>query len=65
MGAIRGAIRDAIRKWIPDVTVSNIDIKNQQDGIEYVYIELILPDNTLATLPISTASFNINGTVTR
>jgi len=63
--AIPEAIRDAIRKWIPDVTVSNIDIKNQQDGIEYVYIELILPDNTLATLPINTASFNINGTVTR
>jgi phage baseplate assembly protein W len=63
--AIPKALKDAIGIWIPDVKVSNITIQNQQDGYEYVYLELVLPNNTLATLPINTATFNINGTVTR
>jgi len=63
--AIPKALRDAIGIWVPDVKVSSIKIQNQQDGNEYVYIELVLPDNTLATLPVNTATFNINGTVTR
>ena len=63
--AIPKAITYAISSWIPDVKVSNITVQSQQDGNEYVYLELILPDNTVATLPINTATFNINGTVTR
>jgi phage baseplate assembly protein W len=63
--ATPGALRAAIARWIPDVKVNNITMKDQQDGIEYVTIELILPDNTITTLPVSTATFNLNGTVIR
>ena len=63
--AIPAAIRAAIARWIPDVQVYNITMQDQQDGIEYVNIQLVLPDNTLTTLPVSTATFNIDGTVIR
>jgi len=63
--ATPAAIRDAISRWIPDVKVKTIKMKDQQDGIEYVTIELILPDNTVTTLPVSTATFNLNGSVIR
>jgi phage baseplate assembly protein W len=63
--ATPAAIQDAIARWIPDVKVKSIRMKDQQDGIEYVTIDLILPDNTITTLPISTATFNLDGTVLR
>ena len=63
--ATPGALRAAISRWIPDVRVSNITMQDQQDGIEYVTIELVLPDNTITTLPVSTATFNLDGTVIR
>jgi len=63
--AIPAALRAAISRWIPDVQVQGITIHDQQDGIEYVDIRLVLPDNTIATLPVSTATFNIDGTVIR
>jgi len=63
--AIPAAIRSAIVRWIPDVQVNNIKMQDQQDGIEYVTLELILPDNTIATLPVNKATFNIDGMVTR
>lgn len=63
--ATPGAIKAAISRWIPDVKVENITMQDQQDGIEYVNIQLVLPDNTITTLPISTATFNIDGTVVR
>jgi len=63
--AIPKALTSAIRSWVPDVKIANISTQNQQDGNEYVYLELVLPDNTMATLPVNTATFNINGTVTR
>jgi phage baseplate assembly protein W len=63
--ATPGALTAAIVRWIPDVRVSKITMKDQQDGIEYVNIDLILPDNTVATLPVSTATFNLDGTVIR
>lgn len=63
--AIPAALQDAIARWIPDVKVNNIKLQDQQDGIEYVTLELVLPDNTVTTLPISTATFNIDGTVIR
>jgi phage baseplate assembly protein W len=63
--AIPKALTSAIRSWVPDVKIASISIQNQQDGNEYVYLELVLPDNTTATLPINTATFNINGTVTQ
>jgi phage baseplate assembly protein W len=63
--ATPGALTAAISRWIPDVRVTNITMQDQQDGIEYVNIELVLPDNTVATLPINTATFNLDGTVIR
>jgi phage baseplate assembly protein W len=63
--ATPGALRAAISRWIPDVRVNNITMRDQQDGIEYIDIELVLPDNTVTTLPVNTATLNIDGTVIR
>lgn len=63
--ATPAAIRAAISRWIPDVDVKSITMQDQQDGIEYVNIQLVLPDNTVTTLPVSTATFNLDGTVLR
>ena len=63
--ATPSALTAAISRWIPDVKVSKVTMQDQQNGIEYVNIELVLPDNTIATLPINTATFNLDGTVIR
>jgi phage baseplate assembly protein W len=63
--AIPAAIISAVSRWIPDVEVKKIDIKDNQDGIENVLVSLKLPDNTIATLPVSTATFKLDGTVVR
>lgn len=63
--ATPAALKSAIDRWIPDVKVNKITMQDQQDGTEYVNIELVLPDNTIATLPVNTATFNLDGTVIR
>lgn len=63
--AVPAAITAAVSIWIPDVEVKNIDIQDNQDGIKSVLLSLRLPDNTIATLPVSTATFKLDGTVVR
>ena len=63
--AIPIAIKEAVSKWIPEVAVTNVDIKfDPLSGIEYVTLELALPDDTVTTMSINTATFNMDGTVT-
>lgn len=65
-GAITQAITLAVSKWIPEVSISSIEIGNASpDGIKDVTIGLILPDNSLYTLAVNTALFNYDGTITR
>jgi len=63
--AIPIAIRGAVAKWIPEVQVSKVNINfDELEGTENVTLELLLPDDTVTTLNISTATFNMDGTVT-
>lgn len=63
--AIPIAIRAAVAKWIPEVEVTDVNIKfDPLNGIEYVTLSLALPDNTVTTMSINTATFNMDGTVT-
>ena len=63
--AIPVAIREAVAKWIPEVEVSTVDIKfSELDGIENVTLELVLPGDTVTTMDINIATFNMDGTVT-
>jgi phage baseplate assembly protein W len=63
--AIPIAIRGAVAKWIPEVQVSKVNVNfDELEGIENVTLELMLPDDTVTTLNVSTATFNMDGTVT-
>jgi phage baseplate assembly protein W len=63
--AIPIAIRGAVAKWIPEIQVSKVNVNfDELEGIENVTLELMLPDDTVTTLNISTATFNMDGTVT-
>jgi phage baseplate assembly protein W len=63
--AIPIAIKEAVAKWIPEVEVTNVSIDfDVLEGIEYVTLEVALPDNTVTTMSINTATFNMDGTVT-
>lgn len=63
--AIPIAIREAVSTWIPEVEVTDVDIKfDPLAGLEYVTLGVALPDNTFTTMSINTATFNMDGTVT-
>ena len=63
--AIPVAIRGAVAKWIPEVQVTAVDLSfTELDGIENVTLELALPGDTVTTMSINTATFNMDGTVT-
>jgi len=63
--AIPIAIRAAVAKWVPEVQVSEVNINfDELEGIEHVTLGLVLPDNIVTTMNISTATFNMDGTVT-
>jgi phage baseplate assembly protein W len=63
--AIESATKEAIKKWIPEVSVQSITIGEVgTDGAADVQIVVQLPDNTSASVSVSTASFGYSGTVT-
>jgi len=60
--AIPQAIKSAIKTWIPDikdvtVTVSGVDF----EGVDTVSISLVLPNDDVASLTSSLATFNYYG----
>ena len=64
--AIPIAISNAIRTWLPDLSVEKVEISGDEySGVVYVNLSLKLPNNTIATLKINTATFNYDGLVTR
>lgn len=63
--AIPIAIKESVSKWIPEVEIINVGINfDVIEGIEYVTLEVALPDDTVTTMNINTATFNMDGTVT-
>lgn len=64
--AVDQAVRQAIARWIPDIGIEKIDVGPvNQDGEAQVVITLIMPDNNLASVTLSTSTFGADGTITR
>ena len=64
--AVTGAIRKAVGRWLPDIEVTEVIIKNpNQDGAAQVEILVTIPGNISATLTTTTAIFGVDGTITR
>lgn len=62
--AVTDAIRVAVKRWIPEITVQNISVVNlTQDGKVNVEVSIVLPDFTSATVQVSSATLNPNGSV--
>jgi phage baseplate assembly protein W len=63
--AIPIAISEAVSRWIPQVSVTSVDFADENtNGTENVIVSLKLPDDTLTSLTINTATINYDGTTT-
>jgi len=63
--AIPIAISEAVSKWIPQVSVTSVEFSGENiNGTENVIVSLKLPDDTLTSLTINTATINYNGSTT-
>lgn len=60
------AIRTAMKTWLPDVTLEEINIASIDDsGILTINISLVLPDYSSTAVTIYTATLNPDGSTTR
>ena len=64
--AVSQAVRQAIARWLPDIGVNQISVGPvDQEGQAEVVITLVMPDSTLSSVTLSTATFGADGTITR
>ena len=64
--AVDKAVRSAIQTWLPVVQVSEVIVGEPgYDGISPVEIKLILPNNILTSLAVTTAIFHSDGSITK
>jgi phage baseplate assembly protein W len=64
--AIESAIRTAMRTWLPELTVENIDIRSTDDsGRVQVLLSLVLPDFSTTAVTIYSTTLNPDGSTTR
>lgn len=63
--AVQTAASEAIKKWIPQISVASINVAPlDSDGSAEVEIIINLPDNTTSSVSVNTSSFGYYGTVT-
>ena len=63
--SISQAVRKAVSVWMPEISVEQVLVSlPDQDGVAEVEIVIKLPNDLLTTLSISTAIFNLDGTIT-
>ena len=64
--AIESAIRTAMRTWLPELTVENIDIKATDDsGRVQVLLSFVLPDFSTTAVTVYSTTLNPDGSTTR
>jgi phage baseplate assembly protein W len=64
--AIPEAIGSAMDRWLPDIQIQDIRLNSDENnGTVKVFLTLILPNNNVANLTISTSNFFLDGTITR
>lgn len=62
--SINQAVRSAVAVWIPEIEIEEINVTlPDEDGTASVEILIQLPNSTLTTLSVSTALFNLDGTI--
>ena len=62
--SITQAVKSAVAIWIPEIEIAEINVSlPEEDGFASVEILVRLPNSTLTTLTVSTAIFNIDGTI--
>jgi phage baseplate assembly protein W len=62
--AIISAITSAVALWLPEISISAIDIGlPDQNGISTVLIEITLPNSTITTVNVSSALIYSDGRV--
>lgn len=62
--SINQAVRSAVAVWIPEIEIEEINVTlPDEDGTALVEILIQLPNSTLTTLSVSTALFNLDGTI--
>jgi phage baseplate assembly protein W len=60
--AINSAIREAIKRWLPEITVQNVAVKSlDESGAAEVSVTIILPDYTSASIVVKSTTLNPNG----
>ena len=63
--SINQAVRSAVAVWIPEISIEEINVTLPDlEGKATVTILIQLPNSTLTTLTVSTAIFNVDGTIT-
>jgi phage baseplate assembly protein W len=64
--AVEVAIRSAVSRWIPQVTVSSVSVINfSDDGYANVQVQVTLPNNQGISLTVNSSVFGSNGAVSR
>lgn len=64
--AINQAIRTAISLWLPEVSVTEIEIIGDSlEGTQKVILSLRLPDDSTATMALNSGTINYDGIITR
>ena len=61
--AIPNAIRLAVARWIPEVSIEEIKLPALTDGVQAVNISVRLPSGSLTSLMIDTKVFGYEGTM--
>jgi len=63
--SISQAVKKAVAVWMPAINLQQVLVSvPDEDGIAEVEIIIKLPNDLITTLSISTAIFNIDGTIT-
>lgn len=63
--SINQAVRQSVGFWMPEISIQNIEVGlPDENGEASVNILIKLPNSLLTTLSVSTAIFNIDGTIT-
>jgi len=64
--AIETAIRTAMRTWLPELTVENIEVAATDDsGRVQVNLSLVLPDFSTTAVTVYSTTLNPDGSTTR
>lgn len=64
--AVNQAVKEAVSRWIPQMSIEKITVGTvDQEGHADVVISVVLPNDTIASVNISTATFGADGSITR